>query len=395
MRLVLSCFLVFHLLALSAAEPLGPGKHSKLVCDGAADETWDAYVPKAAEDPTARLPVLFISGPGGNPGFMGVDKWAEREGVVLVTINRSKNGPSEPIMASQAAVIAAADARLRLHPCLRFAMGMSGAAQASWLLVGNRPQQSAGVLMMGQAGFDSPFPAKHISVAYLHGEKEPNLSFIDDYFGRLKSAGNPVRRTVVPGGHVSGSAEDRVVLLDWMLAIARLGHPGLSAEERKRGESLFTTRIDALASIADVAEREAAALRLLDLPPIQARPVLLKKTEAIWRVAAFAHATASTDQVARAAGLLPLSTDPRLKGTPEAAQIAKLLPDLRKDAACRSEFEAWAAWQQYSPQVATARGESARKKLSEILQQLAQRWPATAGAKAAEAALSGLSAAKP
>jgi len=53
-----------------------------------------------------------------------MDPWAEKNGVIIISINDSKNDLDMKIIDEiQADVIKSTDTTLRLHPCLRFSMG--------------------------------------------------------------------------------------------------------------------------------------------------------------------------------------------------------------------------------------------------------------------------------
>jgi hypothetical protein len=175
-------------------------------------------------------------------------------------------------------------------------------------------------------------------------------------------------------------------LLDWMLTLSRVGHPGLDEAQRKQGWAILDARLDALAAIAEPAARAAAAAAFLELPPVQGRPPMMKRAVEVWRPAALAQAMAAAEGRDRTVALLRLHGDARMKGSPEASQIAKSISEAKKDATLKPEFDAWSAWQAGAGQIAAARGEGAKKKLAAQLRAIATRWPGTAGAREAEAA---------
>ena len=74
-----------------------PGLTQAFPSIGAPECTLDIWIPKTYPTDTKRhFPIVYISGPGGNPGLYGLENWADRNGVILVTINASKNGPRSP-----------------------------------------------------------------------------------------------------------------------------------------------------------------------------------------------------------------------------------------------------------------------------------------------------------
>jgi hypothetical protein len=171
-----------------------------------------------------------------------------------------------------------------------------------------------------------------------------------------------------------------------MLQRQRVAHPGLTPAERQAALKALAAQVEGLSAQEPAARAERAA-GLLDLPPVLADAALKGKALAAWRSGALAQATAIAEAPPRCAALLRLSTDPRLAGGAEASAVTKALAELRKDATTKPEFEAWAAWQQYAPQVAQARSDGAKKKLREVLAALAVKWPGSAGAAAAQEAL--------
>jgi hypothetical protein len=198
MRTLPFVLLVSLIVSNAAAESLAPGPHRGLK---AGAGTWDCYVPKGyGERADERFPALYISNPSGNPGFRSLEAWADRRGVLLITINDSKNGPSEPNIVAQDAVLAESEKNLRLHPCLRYATGQSGAGAASIMLVNRYPDRFAGVMV--QVHSAGP-PPKHVAVVYVGGRTDDThpWSAVKGAYDTAKSTGCPARFIDDPGNH--------------------------------------------------------------------------------------------------------------------------------------------------------------------------------------------------
>lgn len=209
------------------------GIFRRVPCIDAPDRTIDVYLPMAYDDqPEMLFPGVVISLASGNPGsgkprFLGLESWAERQEVILILLNSSRNGPSQNNMEAQDAALRTIAPSLRVNQEAGFAIGMSGGAMASWLLATRYPDNFRGVVMMGQGGFEERVLAPHIRVAYIRGFDEPNNWYIPRVIENLKANGNQVRDQLVPGAHVMGPLETRVEMLNWMVYAARrdLGLP--------------------------------------------------------------------------------------------------------------------------------------------------------------------------
>ncbi len=391
-RVLLAVFVAVLVLALPAAAgdpPLEPGHHRAIPSDGAPERTFDLRLPKAyAGSGTRALPVLYVFGPGGNPNTGLFARWAEENAVIVVGVNSSRNGPGENNITAQDLCRATLRRMgVRIHPHLGFTVGFSGGAQSGWLFAMRYPDEFAGLLMCGQGGHQQ-LPAKHIAVAYVRGEQEPNNHWIATNTRRLRKQGNPVQEIVIPGGHVMGDGRQHSPLLSWMLDLARIGHPRLSAAERAEGEALLTARIAALGQLADQAEVLAQAEVLLSLTGIEQRrghAELLAR----WQAAAFARAVAATPAAQRHYDLVELGADPRFARAASAAAAQRQLADLRRDPAIRAEWEAHQVLLRIRPEEAAAKAGTSRARLAQVAKaytDLAKRWPGTIpGAKARDA----------
>lgn len=382
--------LLIVLLGSAAGEDLAPGAHKGRPSVGAPDRTYDLWIPADYATNPAPCPVLFLSMPGGNPGTCGMTKWADRNHAVIVSINSSRNGPGDNNVAAQEAVLASIGS-LRLSACLRFAMGMSGGAQASWLFASRHPDAFAGLVMQGQAGFDDTLPA-HISVAYIRGDKEPNNPYIESAIARLKAARCQVRDLVKPGGHIGGSAQECATMLDWMLGIARLTHPRLPPAERAAALADYERRIGAIAELPDAAARLAEAESLIVIPGMEGG-ALGRKLVPVWIAARLEVLKAEPDIPKRHLALSELAEDPRLRGAPQARDLAAELKELRKVSPGKEEWQAYQALR--ATEALEAKAGSAKAKRVEVARAYASisgRFPETIAGKRALAAAKRLEA---
>ncbi len=333
---------VLFLASLVSAEDAGkwkPGMHPAVpTSDGF---NIDLFIPDTyAEQTERKFPVLYMHSWNGKPKLKPFQDWANRTGMILIGINEAKNGPNPPIVARQDAAIAFIEKELRISDCLRFSMGMSGAAMMSWLLCINHPDNHAGILMMGQSGFPE-LPPKHVAVAYIHGTKEQNLPFINMIYKQLERAGNPLRRIVRPGGHIDGTHEDKEEMLTWMVTLERFTHPRRSPAEMKEAKDSAVKRIEGLASIGDASERFKEAETLLAIPGIERWPEA-KPLATAWLKAALAKAEGISDPIEKHDLLTTVSLQPHLKRIPSAERkpLTTTLTELRKDPAVKKEYMA-------------------------------------------------------
>ncbi len=377
----------------AAAVDLAPGRHRRVKCPGSS-YTYDVRIPAAyATDRTATFPVLFFCSPNGGGNTYGMDRWAERSGVILVTINDSKNGQTLDIWSrAQDAVVEAVESTLRVHPCLRFSMGLSGGGMAAMHLANRMGEKHAGVCMLAHSGNGRDRGLEtHIAVAFVHGEKDNvhPASAARSVERSLRSRGHQTRIHVGDWGHNSGSLEWRERFMDWMLEVARLTHPGLSDAEKRKALEQIRKRIESLDEIADPAERLSAAEALMELPGSDRWPET-PRLRAAWFAARFEQAQAMADAVARHDALTDFSLDPRLKSCAPADR-RRLSNTLRKMRMKSPVKEEWKARRLYE-QVAAFEEKAGKSRLrlvqaARTFQSLAKRYRGTVyGRKAREAA---------
>jgi predicted esterase len=334
----------------SRAGELTPGAHKRLPCAGTPAWTYDLYLPKAYGTETERrFPVLWLSSPGANPGFMQLEEWADRNDTILCAINDTKNGMSFPdIFKVQDDVMKTVEDSVRIHSCLRFSIGMSGGAWCSMHIANRYPEKHAGVVMMGHSG-NGTICKKHISVAFIHGDKDNvhPLSAVEGAYAGFKSRGNPVRDLVVPGrGHESGTKDEIIGMLNWMLGAQKLTNPYLPPKEKTDALAAMKQRMSACAAISDPQARNDEAIALLDLPDVERLPEYRTLLAASFN-ARMDLALAKSGSIDQLDALLELKASvapPRIMASAEQARLTKELASLQKMPELKSEFEAFALY---------------------------------------------------
>ncbi|MCY3018861.1 MAG: hypothetical protein NTW87_07525 [Planctomycetota bacterium] len=374
------CAVVVH---AGDADKWKPGLHEKVPTSEGFDV--GLFIPDVyAKEPARKFPIIFMHDPGGNPQPGEFRDWANHNGVILIGINGAQNGPTEPITVRQEAALKFVEKELRLSDCLRFSMGMSGGAQMSWGFCVNHPDKHAGILMMGQCGLPK-LPPKHVAVAYIHGDKEPNLPFINEAIARLKKAGNPLREIVRPGGHIPGEHSDQEQMLTWMFTLERYTHPKRSPDEIKDAKKEAIKRIEGLSAINDPGARFNEADQLLAIPDVGTWPEA-KTLAATWCKAAMDKAAAMANAVDKHEFLTEVSQSPHLRLVPsgDSKQLPSLLADLRKDPAVKKEYEAGLMLQQIAAMEAQAKNKSAWQQVLSGYEALKARYGDTRVAQKAE-----------
>lgn len=391
-RLLLLAALVLSCAAADAA----PGTIRKVSCPGSV-ETYDIFIPKVyAEEPERRFPVVFVSDPGGNPHWHGLEPWAERQGVVMVTINGSRNGPWAPIHAAQKAVTETVFAGYRIHPCLRFSIGFSGGAWASAVLAGKFKDDWAGVVMCGSGWASKDVKAKHVLIGYHMGLEETVMP-IERAREALKTdrdSGLTVRGIERPVGHVWAGTAELEELLEWMLEHQRLAHPRLSPEDKTAGLARLRTLAASAAATAEPGPRRAACERLLAIEPAAALPELKPVREA-WLGAVLAETDDAAEPLAAWRSLDRAARSPWSAGAagPARKELARRLDALQRKPPVKAEVEAAKALEPVK--AAEAKMGSAKGAIQQVLagyQGIAKRWPDTAAGRAAQDAAERLAA---
>ncbi len=366
--------------ALSAQE-WTPGHHKALPSVEEPQRTFQVYVPAQYTGEKPGLPILFISSPGGNPNILEYQAWADRVGALLVGIDSSRNGPSDNNIRAQNLVVQSIDERnLIYHGSLMFATGESGGAQSSWLMASRYGKQFAGVLMVAQGGHTDKGVtlAKHIAIAWLHGKDDPIVWVVNAGETFHKGQGNPTQRVVIPGGHVSGTHEQRRELLDWVFATGVLNQPGLDAPTRERLTSAQAERLTTLLASGEAAACRNEAEALLSLPNIARHPHA-RTIASTWQEAAATVALQTTDPRQRIRAVAEIAADPRMRGAAKASELKTVLDEVRRDKDLHAEAQAARAWVALRSAEESSRGKAkgARMEVAKQANALATRYSGT------------------
>jgi hypothetical protein len=380
----------FFLLLLTATIPaldLVAGWNRKIK---ESDTTWDCYVPTGyLEAKDQRFPVLYASSPSGNPSAHGLEAWADLRGVLVVAINDSKNGPLEPIEHAQDLVWAAAERDLRLHPCLRYAMGQSGGGAASVRLILKHPDQFAGILVNVHSAGGLP---KHIAAVYVGGlaDTTHSCAAVRATAEGLKSSGNQVWYIEDPGNHDTAvhSGERAAPLMDWLLFGTCASHPRLDAAGKANGIARIDHEITTIATLPGAVASTRCAT-LFRLPALLADKQIVRKLLTAWADSSLASAKDATPVTAHQ--LLTLLCEDEHFASVDAKKrksVIDQLKVLRKDEPGKSE---WSAWQ--ALRIAQAADKKAGNTKGGLLeagqayQSLISKWPTTWAAGEAKPAL--------
>lgn len=355
----------------------------------AGNTFYDCWLPKAYfEQPERRFPVLYLSSPGGNPGAWGFEAWAERRGVILIGLSESKNGPWDVIDRSQDGTWPDAEKRLRLHPCLRFAAGVSGGGAASVRLISKHPDQFAGVLVNVHSA-SSGLP-KHCAAVYVGGLKDDThpIAAVRGTADALKSSGMQVWFIEDPGDHGTAvhMGKRAEPLMDWLLFSSCLSHPKLDKAGLAEGAARVEAEMTEIAALPAAARGERYAT-LMRIPSIALDKKVGSGLRAAWAQSAI-DASAGAEPIAAHDALLAVAEHEQYAGVDAKLRkdIGDRLKALRKDEPVKS---AWAALQALrAAEAAEAKARSQRGALGDVLkafQAIIKKWPDTpAGKTAAE-----------
>jgi predicted esterase len=199
------------------------GVFRRVKCINDPERTIDVYLPLAYDaKPDMLFPAVIIQMAGGNPGFIGLEDWAERAEVILVALNQSRNSRFAENHITQDHALETVIIGMRLDERMGFAIGMSGGGRASWQVACRYPENFRGIVMMAISGDEDRFmPPLTTRIAIIHGETDFNNRAIARAIPYLRNLGYQVQERVVPGGHVTGPPSVRIEMLNWMVHAAR------------------------------------------------------------------------------------------------------------------------------------------------------------------------------
>jgi len=372
-----------------SADGLAPGNHRKLKCPAADQYTYDVYVPAAyAKHPEKRFPVLFATCPYKNPNGYGMRDWAEKRGVLLVSVNDNENGQSgDEKTRIFKAVLDAVTSSLRVHDKLRFGIGQSGGGSSAQHFAHLYPKEWAGVVMLVHSGTGKTLP-EHIALAMLASEQDEvhSIKAVRSSYRRHKRNGNPLRIKIFPDGdHDLRAQEDKERMMDWMLAHQMVSHPFLTPEERDAIKAGILARLAAVPGIEDPAARVDEAGFLFRIPGVFQAEGAEAALNA-WFNARMAMAADRSDPVEALRALCLLDRHPWTEHVERDRRKAldQRMDEVRKDKDADDEYKALRDFAKAEAMVVQAAGDADKlEKLAKAYAYLAKEYDASSIAKEA------------
>jgi hypothetical protein len=391
MRMLLALALLLGSLPLVAEDPSNiPGYVEDLACVGDPSFTIDLIIPADyASDPERQFPAFFLSSAGGDPSITAYRDWADRLGFIVVALNNSRNGPwDNNLKAQDLALQTLAERGLRMHHCLRYAGGASGAGQASVGLVSRLPEHFAGVHISIHSG-NGTFALPHQAVtiyAGLNDQTHP-WSAVQGAIRTYEAQGNPLHVQTHPGGHDGASPAIYMRDIEWMYWRTLLSHPNLSREDQLASLARIDAEAARIAELSEPSARATAFARLLASPVIAGSPSG-KGMAVAWGEAIAAAASAESDAIGRYWILSEASEQAWFRGVDSGLRrdLGKQLKALLKEDAIKAEQIAAQAYHTLEAAAAKANTDSKRADVAAGYRAIVERFGDTRyGRKAAEA----------
>lgn len=149
-----------------------------------------------------ECPVLFCFDPGGD-GTQAVRRFlfaAEKYGWIVVGSLNARNGPWEPILKAQSAMLQDIPKRYKTNDRKYYAAGFSGGARMSYTIAYNNPSKFRGIIACG-AGFGQGSTSKKVAVYNCVGGTDSNLKEVKNAYAELDKKGVKTELKIFPGGH--------------------------------------------------------------------------------------------------------------------------------------------------------------------------------------------------
>lgn len=379
---------LFSTCLFAADKPETPGKHNKIKCEG-SEYTYSVYIPKAyAEKTDKNFPVVYLQSPGGNPGFMKLESWAEEREFLIICINGYSNDTFKDQDKAQAAVWKSA-AHLRMHHSLRFACGFSGAGWASVNLANRYPKNLAGVTLFCHSG-NGAYAPKGCSVTFLYGGKDKTHppSAVESAMAWYRARKYHMNSKIFPEmGHKVAPVEDRIAMLNFMYDYQKYANSELTDEERA------SAWVELEKEFTEINKGDDLELKLRKFAEYLVIPKLLKQKIAkvitsAWQKAAVEHIAKlenrdayiyinTTENMAKLA---------KLSGKPK-GDYRKLLSKIKRDPEIRKEEPAMKAFLSIEKALLKVKAKGDKKKLAKIkikLSKLTKKYPDTIATEKAE-----------
>ncbi|MFA5338621.1 MAG: hypothetical protein WC317_00545 [Candidatus Omnitrophota bacterium] len=185
---------------------------------GSASYRYTVRLPSNYDTKTKR-PVLFCFDPNGN-GEDAAKRFAyaaDNLGWIVVGSHDAKNGPWEPIVSAQEAMLKDIPKRFRVDEKRFYAAGLSGGARMSFKMAYGHPAQFKGVIACA-AGFadERQEIAKNVAVYLCIGKKDSNLEEVKKVYTKLDTNHLKVYKHEFEGGHEWPSPAIISQALDWI-----------------------------------------------------------------------------------------------------------------------------------------------------------------------------------
>jgi pimeloyl-ACP methyl ester carboxylesterase len=294
-----------------------------------------------AQDKKRLFQALFTNTPNKGGGFYGMEGWAEKRDVILVAVMDTMNGvDSKKNNAADDAVLESVKKRYRIHPVLKYTMGMSGGGQVSMRFARRHPNEFAGICMLAHGGNGEDWHVpKHQAVAFIHGKKDTvyKANAVRIVVQRMRWRGLSIRLHFGDWGHRTGPLNLREERMDWLMAIAPIIHPKMPSRERVKALKAITERI-----VGEGTPEERAVLADGVAEHVMRFGSSAKKFYAAWFDAKYALAKDAETDALRFALLSDIAERPWAKACDykQKRNLKREISKLRKDAAIKREYTA-------------------------------------------------------
>ena len=385
---------VFSISLYADDKPTSPGVHKKNKCANGSQYTFDVYIPKAyGEKSDKHFPVLYLSSPTANPGFLKLEKWAEENEFLLITLNESKNGiPNKVLYAIQKDVLSSTD-YLRKHHCLQFATGFSGSAWASVDLANHYPKQIAGIFMNCHSGNGTYLQNKGQSVALVSGKTDNthSASAVESAYKYYKSKGFHTQYENLEMGHTWAPLDKFIENLNFLYNYQKFANKNLTDEEVNEAYTLLEK--EELVEIANLKNKESAMSKLQSFMGI---PKLMKsqlggKIYSEWGNAALAYVNEKKDSDGATAyfHLTDESSEDIIKKLPSniKSPLVQEIRNLSRNKEVVAEINADKKYQYFDRQLSRARNKKSALKLIPKLESFMEEYSGTKAVDKAKAAI--------
>lgn len=178
-----------------------PGAITIVRCDDGV-HSYAACLPSNYEE-AGECPVLFCFDPSGD-GTEAVRKFAfaaEKYGWIIVGSLNAKNGPWEPILSAQKAMLKDVKKKYNTDESKYYAAGFSGGARMSYTMAYGNPSKFKGVIACG-AGFGQGNISKKVAVYHCVGQADSAaMDEMKKAHVELQRKGVKTELNIFQGGH--------------------------------------------------------------------------------------------------------------------------------------------------------------------------------------------------